>query len=187
MRNQQAELLYKRAAKIALELSIIDFPNIWRVKDNQSHYTIRIYTAGAWLFIRIDGARLEICTTNPPEIPSQYSRDSITVNINRDPEAIAKDIYRRIVPSAQTAFIQGRAQARKENAQRRATAETVHKIARFFGGHKKHQHEDRYTDLYGSRAKAEIQDGKISELRLEKVTTAEAVKILEILYPKDNP
>lgn len=184
MRNPRAELLYKKALCIALELSILDFPNVWRVKDNQSEYTIRIYTQGAWLFIRIDNGRLEISTTNPAQMPSQYSRDSISVNANRDPEAIAKDIHRRIVESARIAFSQGRAQAKKEARQKQATAETVHRIARYFGGHKKHHHEDRYTDLYGNRARVQIQDGKIDELKTEEITTEEALKILEILYPQ---
>lgn len=186
MRNPREELLYKKALSIALDLCIVDFPNIWRVKDNQSEYTIRIYTREAWLFIRLDNGRLEICTTNPAEMPSQYNRDSITVNANRDSEAIAKDIYKRILPSARTAFIQGRSQAKKEATQKQATAETVHRIARYFGGHKKHSHEDRYTDLYGNRARVQIQDGKIEELKTEDITTDEAIKILNILYPQEN-
>lgn len=179
------ELLHRLAAKVALELSIIDFPNVWRVKDNQSEYTIRIYTTGAWLFLRLDNGRIEICATSPAEMPSQYRRESISVNANRDQEAIAKDIHRRIVPAAQAEFIAGRAQAKKETTQKQATAETVHRIARYFGGHKKHQHEDRYTDLYGSRAKVEIQNGEIHELKTETITTEEALKILEILYTKE--
>lgn len=179
------ELIHRLAAKVALELSIIDFPNVWRVKDNQSEYTIRIYTTGAWLFLRLDNGRLEICATSPAEMPSQYRRESISVNANRDPEAIAKDIHRRIVPAAQAEFIAGRTQAKKTAMQKRATAETVHRIARYFGGHKKHMHEDRSTTLYGSRARVQIDNGTIEELKTENLTTEEALKILEILYKKE--
>lgn len=178
----RAELLTKLALNIALEMSFLDTPNIWRVKDNKSEYSIRIYKAGAWLFLRLDNGRIEICTTNPAEMPSQYSRDSMTVNANRDPESIAKDIIRKILPSAELCFIQGREQAKKEAVNKQATAETVHKIARYFGGNKKHYNGDRATDLYGTRARVQIHDGKIEEMRTEKLTTEEAIQIFEILY-----
>ena len=100
MKDEELHTLIQR---IAAELSIINFPNLWRVRYPRQWYKT-ISTSGIWLFIHQDGKRLEIRADHPREMERAYNAPSISISATRTPEAIARDILQRIAEPARAYY-----------------------------------------------------------------------------------
>lgn len=173
------EELHTLTQRIAAELSIINFPNLWRVRYPRQWYKT-ISTQGIWLFIHQDGKRLEIRADHPREMERAYNAPSITISATRTPEAIARDILQRIAEPARAYYAECLQRTQESKAKRATHAAILHKLEPFTRWKRTDTNGQR-TEWTSERTRADIYSDHISEMRINNPTMAEAIQILKII------
>lgn len=108
------------AAPLAVELTIIT-GELWRVHNDAERWT-QIYSPTAWLSLYTGydiRGRVAIKATAPREMREPVTGERITCALDRTPEAIARDITARLLPTARAHLEKSKAydlQKRKEDA-----------------------------------------------------------------------
>ena len=181
--------LSELARSLAAELTAADFPNIWRAKAEPGNWWADIYTRGAWLHISngIKG-RVNVTADRPRQMERAEYAEYITVNRDRTPQEIARDMMRRIIPHARAHFEKCRAYTRAGKDAQRKHAETVALFAPFKRWRHKlpYSNDKRRSDIDTQRARIDISDDKILSFTVRDITAAEALQILAILEPQQE-
>ena len=109
------------AAQLAVELTIIT-SELWRVQPETESTFLQIFSPTAFLSMRTGydvRGRVQITASEPREMKSPKRGESITYALDRTPEAIARDIYARLLPAARAHLAESKIydhEQRKEKA-----------------------------------------------------------------------
>lgn len=172
--------------ELAAELSAADFPNLWRIGKKSDAWYQQLTTRDAWLMLSVENSRVVVSADRPREMARAEYPEKITVDANRTPEAIAKDITRRLLPAARKHFQKCREATRKEKERKQAHTVLLNRLQQFTRWKNTHD-EGKRTQWYSHRTKADLYSDEIYELRIEKPTIEEALQILAILEPQKEP
>jgi hypothetical protein len=176
--------IYHLAQRLTLELCLLDFPNIWRIKPYTGAWYEIIYTRDAFLMLHTHANnRAFIGATTPREMTRASNADSITVSLDRDPEAIARDVMHRLLPNARAHFATSRAYTRKEKDKKEQLNILLSRLKPFETWRNVHADNHR-AQWYGKNdTRAEIYAERI-DLRIDNLNLESALKILKLLEIK---
>lgn len=174
------ELLHTLARALVIELSILDFPNIWKVNRNRREWYETITTRDAWIMIQRDGKRIHFSADHPREMERVYNAPSITVSADRTPEAIARDIRARLLTDAREHFQKCHAETLRKKARQETHTLLLHSL-REFTTWKQTDSDKSRTQWRGDNARADVYSDHISELRIDSPTIEQTITILRYL------
>jgi len=174
------ENLHTLAINLAVEMSVIDFPNLWKLDRNRREWYEELTTRDAWLMMQRDGKRIHISADHPREMERVYNAPSITVSADRTPEAIARDIVTRLLPNARAYFQTCRAETIRVKERQQAHQLLLHSLKEFTTWKQTDSDKTR-TQWRGNKARADVYSNFISELRIDSPTIEQTITILKIL------
>jgi len=161
-------------------MSVIDFPNLWKLDRNRREWYEELTTRDAWLMMQRDGKRIHISADHPREMERVYNAPSITVSADRTPEAIARDIVTRLLPNARAYFQTCRAETIRVKERQQAHQLLLHSLKEFTTWKQTDSDKTR-TQWRGNKARADVYSNFISELRIDSPTIEQTITILKIL------
>ena len=174
------ENLIRLCKSLAVEMSVIDFPNLWKLDRNRREWYEELTTRDAWLMMQRDGKRIHISADHPREMERVYNAPSITVSADRTPEAIARDIVTRLLPNARAYFQTCRAETIRVKERQQAHQLLLHSLKEFTTWKQTDSDKTR-TQWRGNKARADVYSNFISELRIDSPTIEQTITILKIL------
>ena len=175
------ENLIRLCKSLAVELSAADFPHIWKRARNRSNWYEELITDDAFLMLQFNNTkRLSIASDKPNAMRSAGSADRITVDPNRTPEAIARDIVTRLLPNARAYFQTCRAETIRVKERQQAHQLLLHSLKEFTTWKQTDSDKTR-TQWRGNKARADVYSNFISELRIDSPTIEQTITILKIL------
>ncbi|MFZ6029848.1 MAG: hypothetical protein ACOYYS_19210 [Chloroflexota bacterium] len=155
-------------------------------------YTAEI-TPGAWYqiihgpkdtyHVSFDDDRTVVTTSNPAELnphTNHYNNARATFATSRSLIAIAKDMVRRLRPTAQAQREAALQEKARHDAATAKTAAAVEALRRWMKPYP-HGNTDRRVALYSKQTRVEIQDGTIYDMKISALTAEQAADILELI------
>lgn len=166
---------------LAIELTILT-GQVVTAEKGEGRFDYLHFEDGGKLSLYNSYGRLEISPSRPTGIKVNcYDQTSITVSEARTPEAIARDIARRLLPEAREYWQRCRDQQKKYDADCASVREAVATLEAA-GMRKSTWHGDETRAImHGDDCKADISPSGIYSFDIHRLTVEQAVKILKIL------
>ena len=174
-------LLAQFAQDMVIELSIGDFPHLWKKAPRpRAEWWQEIHTTDAWIQIQHNKNRFIFSTSRPRNMHHHGESEKITVSDDRTTQAIAEDVRRRLLPNARAYFAQCRAQERRDKESREKHAQTLHTLEPFKRW-KNAYSSDQRTEWRSNHTVLDIYQDKIYNMKIDSPTMEQVIKILNII------